>query len=284
MKRLSVLAVAPFLLTGCGVPSAVVMTTYAVDGVTYVSSGKTLTGHAVSAATDKDCSILFGITRGELCKDKEIADEPEQRSASFRVPEDAPAETPVSTAQKEPVKPTVQKEPAKLAIFDPPFFDFDFETVPASVVDAEDTEEVEEVEEVAEQPVPNPAAGAEPVVETKPVAEKQPAAKTPAKDKQKWTLVLGSFAEYRRAVELALKVKPEAGVLTANVVDGKLQYLVSTPPLKRDQAEGRKSNIADLKLESVTLMPVCPPREQKDGCVPLDRTIAIRKADQSRTR
>ena len=197
----------------------------------------------------------------------------------------------------ETVAATYQREAPKKTVFDVPFFDFEYETEPTSAVDGEEAEEpaaraVSKKPEPAQtaavpKPAPNPkpaadsksGADAKAVVETKPLSATNPTAKTLAKTKQKWTLVLGSFTDYRRAVELALKVKPEAGLLTTIVVDGKIHYRVSTPALKRDQAEGRKSNIADLKIKNVKLMPVCPPWEQKDGCVALDRQIAIRKTD-----
>ena len=164
------------------------------------------------------------------------------------------------------------------SFFEPPFFDFDYETAPVST-----KKEISEVK-ATEAPAAVKQAGAmkaapmTSVVE-KSTAAKQPAASGPGSNKPKWTLVLGAFADYRRAVELALKVKPDPGLLTTLLVDGQIHYRVSTPPLKRDQTKEREMNIASLKLDNVKLMPVCPPWQQNDDCVALDRTLAIQQAN-----
>lgn len=243
--KIAVLAAVPLLLSACGLPTAVVVTSYAVDGVAFVSTGKTLTAHALSAATDKDCSILFGLTRGELCRDIEKPDESAKRDAGFVVPKDRPtADEPVaiSAAAGGTTEPQM--------VLEPQFFDFDYETAPASL------------------------ATAQPALEPK----SAPGAHKLAANQPQWTLVLGTFADYRGAIDLAKQVKPEPGLVTTIIVGGKIHYRVSTEPLKRDQAVGRQLNIAALKLENVTLMPVCPLWVQQDNCVALDRTLAVQQA------
>lgn len=232
--KIAVMAAMLLLLSACGVPTAVVMTTAAIDGVTYVGTGKSLSGHALSEATDQDCSILFGITRGQFCKDKVVADEPSRNDAGFRIPKEGPAaETAASAA------PTDVPSAGPQAVLEPRFYDFDYETPPESAATAP---------------------------------------KTGDSGQTQWTLVLGAFPDYFSAEALARRVKPERGLVTLVEAGGKVQYVVTTRPLNRDQGAGRELNIRDLNLDSVKLMPVCTGAPQQDDCIPLDPTSAVQQA------
>jgi SPOR domain len=67
--------VMPALLSGCGLPPAVVIASYAADGVSYIGTGKSVTDHGISAAVGRDCA-LFRVVRGKpICED-----EPTQRA------------------------------------------------------------------------------------------------------------------------------------------------------------------------------------------------------------
>jgi hypothetical protein len=149
-------------------------------------------------------------------------------------------------------KPTVaESKPAEVqAVSEPRFFDFDYEKPPT------------------------PAANAKPAIKVK----QAPAAKEPAANQPQWTLVLGTFADHRRAIDLARQVKPEPGLVTTTIVGGEVRFLVSTRPLTRDQDVGRQLNVAALKLESVKLMPVCPAQRQNDTCIALDQSLEVQQA------
>ena len=67
--------VMPALLSGCGLPPAVVIASYAADGVSYVGTGKSVTDHGISAAVGRDCALLRIIKGKAICKD-----EPTQRA------------------------------------------------------------------------------------------------------------------------------------------------------------------------------------------------------------
>ena len=70
MRHLAILAV-PLIATGCGIPPAVSIASYAIDGVALVASGKTIKDHALSAAVGQDCS-MFRVVSGEpICSDYE---------------------------------------------------------------------------------------------------------------------------------------------------------------------------------------------------------------------
>ena len=59
------------LLSGCGLPPAVTAFSYAVDGVSYVASGKSTADHAISAAAEKDCALFRAVQGHEICRDEE---------------------------------------------------------------------------------------------------------------------------------------------------------------------------------------------------------------------
>jgi hypothetical protein len=149
---------------------------------------------------------------------------------------------------------TVDAQLANVQVLEPKFYDFDYETAP----------------QVA-------------VASTAPVKKAASLAAVDMLDasRPQWALVLGSFADYSGAAELARKVKPEPGLITTFVDHGEIRYRVSTSPLKRDQAAGRDLNIAALNLETIRLMPVCPVWTQKTGnCIALDRRVVAQQVTQ----
>lgn len=57
-----------FLPGGCAMSSGMVALTYAATGVSYVSSGKGIAEHALSASTDKDCAMHRAIEGKDICE------------------------------------------------------------------------------------------------------------------------------------------------------------------------------------------------------------------------
>jgi hypothetical protein len=53
------------------VPLPISLTLWAVDGVSYITTDRTLLDHAISAAVDKDCRIFRGIQQKQFCIDRE---------------------------------------------------------------------------------------------------------------------------------------------------------------------------------------------------------------------
>src|SRR5512146_3154800 len=63
----------PALLSGCGLPPAVMIASYAADGVSYVATGKSVSDHGISEVTGRDCE-LWRVIKGEaICKDEPTA-------------------------------------------------------------------------------------------------------------------------------------------------------------------------------------------------------------------
>ncbi len=54
-------------LGGCALPPAVMVASYAIDGVSFIVSGKSFTDHAISAALKKDCSLIRVIAGRQIC-------------------------------------------------------------------------------------------------------------------------------------------------------------------------------------------------------------------------
>ena len=58
----------PFVAGGCALPPAVTVASLAVDGVSYMASGRTVSDHAISYAAQEDCA-LYRIVQGEsICR------------------------------------------------------------------------------------------------------------------------------------------------------------------------------------------------------------------------
>jgi len=56
MRRYILLAL-PMLASGCALPPALVIASYGADGLSYLSSGKSLEDHGISTVLDKDCAL-----------------------------------------------------------------------------------------------------------------------------------------------------------------------------------------------------------------------------------
>lgn len=72
--KLSALAGLGMSLSGCivALPPAIQLASLALDGISYVSTGKSVTDHAISAVTAKDCAMIRGLKGENICDDKVI--------------------------------------------------------------------------------------------------------------------------------------------------------------------------------------------------------------------
>lgn len=62
----------PILLGGCGLPPALTAASWAIDGVSYLVSGKSVTDHAISEVAQQDCALFRVVQDREICEDYEI--------------------------------------------------------------------------------------------------------------------------------------------------------------------------------------------------------------------
>ena len=68
MKSLIAMAAA-LALSGCGLPPLITVASAALDGMSLVSTGKTVGGHALSAAAKKDCAMWRVVKNEDVCRD-----------------------------------------------------------------------------------------------------------------------------------------------------------------------------------------------------------------------
>ncbi len=72
--RKIVAVVTPVLLAGCGIPPAVSVGSYVVDGVVMATTGKNMRDHALSTAAQQDCNMFHVVEGGNICQDYEPND------------------------------------------------------------------------------------------------------------------------------------------------------------------------------------------------------------------
>lgn len=89
-KNLAMIGI-PLFLSGCGLPPAVSVASWALDGISYLASGKSVTDHAISEVAQQDCA-LFRVVQGRgLCEanidDTQTAKGPQVADAAVTVEE-----------------------------------------------------------------------------------------------------------------------------------------------------------------------------------------------------
>ena len=61
------------VLSGCGLPTAVTVVSLVASGISYVSTGKSITDHGISLVLQKDCALLRGF-EGDICLEPDPAE------------------------------------------------------------------------------------------------------------------------------------------------------------------------------------------------------------------
>jgi hypothetical protein len=231
-----------FLLAACGIPSSVIVAGYAVDSASYVGTGKTVSDHALSAATKKECSVLYGLTRGQLCQDPP----PKQATvpSDTRVPDRLPPGPAANMLTQTAAEPMILGDASTLEI-DDAFANLETTTVSAPVPPEQPNRKVE--------------------------AAKKPY--TPL-----WTLVVGVFDNEAAARSLVKRLKPKKALITVTVEKGEVAYRVSTEPFKISEAEKRKEQLSHLELADIYVSRVCPVWMKDDRCIVLDHVLTDQSA------
>ena len=63
------LSASALLIAGCAVPVPVQVASWALDGISYLLTEKSVTDHGLSMVAEKDCAVWRGVTEGELCRE-----------------------------------------------------------------------------------------------------------------------------------------------------------------------------------------------------------------------
>ena len=61
-------------LSGCGVPTAVTIASYAADGASFLSTGRSVTDHGISILLQKDCALIRIIRNRPICRSMKKGD------------------------------------------------------------------------------------------------------------------------------------------------------------------------------------------------------------------
>ncbi len=72
MKKLAPFALL-LALGGCGAPTALTIAAFAVDGLSWVSTGKGTADHVLSASTNKDCRVTRALQGKPICANTQVA-------------------------------------------------------------------------------------------------------------------------------------------------------------------------------------------------------------------
>ena len=68
--RLAVLAL-PILLNARALPASFSIASLAIDGISYATSGKSVSDHALSAVANEDCAIWRALQARPICRDRD---------------------------------------------------------------------------------------------------------------------------------------------------------------------------------------------------------------------
>ena len=71
MRTFAVLAPL-ILLNACALPAAFTIASLAADGISYATSGKSVTDHAISAVANEDCAMWRALQARPICRDADV--------------------------------------------------------------------------------------------------------------------------------------------------------------------------------------------------------------------
>jgi len=67
-RRLFLFVLAPIFLSGCGIPPAITIASYVINGMSYAATGKSVSDHGISAIAGRDCATWRVIKGENPCK------------------------------------------------------------------------------------------------------------------------------------------------------------------------------------------------------------------------
>ncbi len=74
LRKSLVLIGSAFLLGGCAIPVPLQIASWALDGISMLTTQKSVTDHGISMMAQRDCAVWRGVTEGELCREVEATD------------------------------------------------------------------------------------------------------------------------------------------------------------------------------------------------------------------
>jgi len=73
MQKLALITFLCTVISGCAaLPVPIQIASWALDGLSVITTQKSLTDHGLSLVSDQDCALWRGLTDGEICRDNAI--------------------------------------------------------------------------------------------------------------------------------------------------------------------------------------------------------------------
>ncbi len=69
MLRRLLIIVCPLFLGACALPLPLQIASWAVDGISYLMTSKSVTDHGLSVVVGQDCAVYRAVTEGAICRE-----------------------------------------------------------------------------------------------------------------------------------------------------------------------------------------------------------------------
>lgn len=233
VKKVVAVGACAFVLQACAVPVPLKIASWALDGISYLATKKSLTDHGLSMVAQQDCAMLRGLQGEEICRDGAPGNDGVTVAALTSGAEPAKAEAAVAASSTDASQ--AGDQPAPTEAWTPPAA---AETAPeadtARAASFETAAGSPDTAQVSEKPVVRPVVVQE--VKTEPWGELY--------------YVVASFRELDRA-DVVLQRYPHLELrVLSGVLDGAEVYRVAAGPFHSGDGFGVKKMIRDAGLKN----------------------------------
>lgn len=307
--RIALAVLFPLVLAGCGLPPAITVISYLLDGVSLFSTGKTVSDHALSIAMEQDCKVWRVVQDQSVCRDllpgeknTLIAEAEKWQAGGEIVGQQEPGDQPAVAALIQ----TISADPVVI----PNYLDglvtgfggiirseVPLETQPAAFGMRMDgafgyagaNKPKPRQKPTASEPPPlarlkpgwNPpqdpadtlAAGRR-AAEITPAAGNQPASDKPAELVNPRVLVLGSYGERANALRAALKWRAMGASITPSGAGAARLYRVVTSPVSGKDYVSELRRIRSAGIKGAWALRLCGGDAKPGACVSSRASVA----------
>ncbi len=287
----------PLFLGACFLPPAATVASTAIDGFSFLVSGKSVTSHALSFLAQRDCSLIRGVAAGDmdaLCRPGDetllalAADAPQGDRGAAGIPTPETARTEIAAAEAaEAGQPTMRVAEAEAP-------------APFILVTASATRRLPTPlgDTAALAPPPPPTSKPRPILLAAldgdlPIA---PAAATPATaapspekaapdNRPAVYLVVGSFRLADRAQALIERLADLSPGMAIGIVKGKVWFRVVVGPLEGEALDAMRATMAEHGVPNAWAIRLCtadltaPPCDSPGSPASLGPTITLAAVD-----
>ena len=224
---------APLVLGGCIFPASVQIASFIADGISLVTTDKTLGDHGLSAVTNRDCAVWRAVNGEDICRDEEPGDSPVMVA-------DAGSDAAIESEDLSPI------------------------VAPANrLVDAEDVNLVRtlKIEIASLEPIESPTAQAF-FSDLKETSPSESPILTPAAVKPEGGtfFVIASFSRLPGATRFARRHPALATQVIAGTIKGKAVYRVATGPIGKSQRPAMRAKLADSGFDDAWTLKLKAPK------------------------